>query len=91
MQLMHMHQLVPLYKGYGLKKISGVIWGHRGQKVIFTKKIIIRLYNIGRSLDMHIHYLETLYPRMGSKVIQRSFEVTGSNMLKNFKNFYFKT
>ena len=30
--LMHIYQLEPLYKSYGPKKISGVIWGHRGQK-----------------------------------------------------------
>ena len=37
MWLMHIHQLDSLYKSYRFKKISGVIWGHRGQKVIFTK------------------------------------------------------
>ena len=36
--LMHMHKLDLLYKSYGPKNSSGVIWGHRGQKVIFTKK-----------------------------------------------------
>ena len=36
--LMHMHKLDPLYKSYGPKNSSGVIWGHGGQKVIFTKK-----------------------------------------------------
>ena len=36
--LMHMHKLDPLYKSYHIKNSSGVIWGHRGQKVIFTKK-----------------------------------------------------
>ena len=35
---MHMHKLDLLYKSYGPKNSSGVIWGHRGQKVIFTKK-----------------------------------------------------
>ena len=30
--LMHIYQLEPLYKSYGPKKSSGVIWGHRGQK-----------------------------------------------------------
>ena len=33
-----MHKLDPLYKSYGPKNSSGVIWGHGGQKVIFTKK-----------------------------------------------------
>ena len=36
--LMHMHKLDPLYKSYGPKNSSGVIRGHGGQKVIFTKK-----------------------------------------------------
>ena len=36
--LMHMNTLDPLYKSYGPKNSSGVIWGHGGQKVIFTKK-----------------------------------------------------
>ena len=36
--LMYMHKLDPLYKSYGPKNSSGVIWGHGGQKVIFAKK-----------------------------------------------------
>ena len=36
--LMHTHKLDPLYKSYGPKNSLGVIWGHRGQKFIFTKK-----------------------------------------------------
>ena len=35
---MHMHELDPLYKSYHIKNSSGVTWGHRGQRVIFTKK-----------------------------------------------------
>ena len=37
-RLMHVDQLETLYLCYGVKCQSGVIWGHRGQKVIFTKK-----------------------------------------------------
>ena len=37
MWFMHINQLDTLYKSYGRKNSSGVIWGHRGQKVIFTK------------------------------------------------------
>ena len=37
MWLMHIKQLDTLYKSYGRKNSSGVIWGHGGQKVIFTK------------------------------------------------------
>ena len=43
--LMCMHQLDPRYKSYGSKNSPGVIWGHRGQKVIFTKNAIIRRCN----------------------------------------------
>ena len=37
---MHMYKLDPLYKSYGSgsRKSSVVPWGHRGQKVIYTKK-----------------------------------------------------
>ena len=35
---MHIVNLKFLYKSYGPKNSSGVIWGHGGQKVIFTKK-----------------------------------------------------
>ena len=38
MQLMHIDQLDTLYESYRIKNSSGVTWGHRGQKVIFTKK-----------------------------------------------------
>ena len=34
---MHINQLDTLYKSYGRKKSSGVIWGRRGEKVILTK------------------------------------------------------
>ena len=39
---MHVDQLETLYLCYGVKCQSGVIWGHWGQKVIFTKNAIIR-------------------------------------------------
>ena len=41
-RLIHVHQLEPLYLCYGVKCQIGVIWGHRGQKVILTKNAIIR-------------------------------------------------
>ena len=40
MRLMHIDQLDTLYKSYQVKNSSGVSWGHRGQKVIFTKNAI---------------------------------------------------
>ena len=39
-RLIHVHQLVTLYLSYGDKYQSVVIWGHWGQKVIFTKNAI---------------------------------------------------
>ena len=36
-RLIHVHQLETLYLYYGVKYQPGVIWGHRGQKVIFSK------------------------------------------------------
>ena len=35
--LMHIHQLDTFFKSYGSRNSTGVIWGHRGQKSIFTK------------------------------------------------------
>ena len=40
MWLIHINQLDTLYKSYGRKNSAGVIWGHRGQKVIFNKNAI---------------------------------------------------
>ena len=42
-RLIHVGQLETLYLCYGVTCQSGVIWGHWGQKVIFTKNAIIRL------------------------------------------------
>ena len=38
--LLHIDQLDTLYKSYGSKNSSGVIWGHRSQKLIFTKNAV---------------------------------------------------
>ena len=43
MQLMHIDQLDNLYKGFWIKNSSGFIWGHRGQKVIFTNTLFLQL------------------------------------------------
>ena len=37
MGLVYIDQLDTLYKRYGSRNSPGVTWGHRGQKVIFTK------------------------------------------------------
>ena len=41
-RLIHMYQLESVYLCYGVKCQSGVIWGHWGQKAIFTKNAITR-------------------------------------------------
>ena len=41
-RLIHVYQLESVYLCYGVKCQSGVIWGHWGQKVIFTINAIIR-------------------------------------------------
>ena len=41
MELMHIRQLDTLYKSYGSRNSAGVIWGHRGQKIIFTKMLFL--------------------------------------------------
>ena len=67
--LMHIDQLDTVYKSYGSKNSSGVIWGHRGQKVIFTKNAITpyRLHGMVMWF-MHMHQLDTLYQSKGSKI-----------------------
>ena len=39
-RLIHVHHLLTLYLSYGVKYQSRVIWGHWGQKVIFTKNAV---------------------------------------------------
>ena len=39
-RLIHVHQLLTLFLFDGVKYQSRVIWGHGGQKVIFTKQDI---------------------------------------------------
>ena len=41
MGLMHIHQVDTLYKSYVSRNSPGFIWGHWGQKVIFTKTALI--------------------------------------------------
>ena len=45
--LMHMIALNALYKSYRIKNSSGVIWGHRGQKVNRIQKIFKKSYLLG--------------------------------------------
>ena len=37
---MYINQLDTLYKSYGSRNSAGVIWGHWGQEVSFTKNAI---------------------------------------------------
>ena len=41
-RLIHVDQLEPFYLCYGVKSQFGVIWGHWGQTVIFTKKFQVQ-------------------------------------------------
>ena len=52
-RLIHVDQLETLYLCYGVKCQSGVIWGHWGQKVIFTKNAITRPCYIARLSKTH--------------------------------------
>ena len=52
--LMHIHQLDAPYESYLLKFKCGVIWGHRGQKVIFTKNVFSPTYYMVWSCDSRI-------------------------------------
>ena len=57
-----MHQLDTLYQSNGCKNSSGVIWGNRGQKVIFTKKCCNSSVVYSKTIRFkHVHELETLY------------------------------
>ena len=39
-RLIHVHQIETVYLRCGIIFQSGVIWGHWGQKVIFTKNVV---------------------------------------------------
>ena len=39
-RLIHVDQLEMLYLCYGVKCQSGVIWGHRGQNIVFTQNVL---------------------------------------------------
>ena len=68
-RLIHVHQLETLYLCYGVKGQPGVIWGHRGQKVIFTKNATSTDYIAWLCNScIYIHKLETLYSIHGVKV-----------------------
>ena len=77
MGLMHIDQLDTLYKSYGSRNSSGVIWGHRGQKVIFTKNAISPSYYVVWSCDSWwLISLTSSTKVMGLKIHPGSFGVT---------------
>ena len=68
-RLIHVHQLETFYLCYGVKGQPGAIWGHRGQKVIFTKNATSTDYMAWLCNScIYIHKLETLYSIHGVKV-----------------------
>ena len=67
--LMHINQLDTPYKSYRLKFDYGVIWGHWGQKVIFTKNAISPTDYMVWSCVMHIYQLDTPYKSYRLKFI----------------------
>ena len=73
-----MLQLDPLYKSYGYRKSTGVIWGHGGQKVIFTKNASTPLDYVALTRDLHIRYSLTPSTKvMGIENQPGSFGVMG--------------
>ena len=67
-RLIYVDQLGTFYVCYGVKCQPGVIWGHRGQKVIFTKKYYNKsmLYSMTIRL-IYVNQPETLYLSYGVK------------------------
>ena len=75
--LMYIDQLYTLYKSYRSSNSVGVIWGHWGQKVNFTKKSYFshRLHAMVMWL-MYIDQLYALYKVMGLEIQPGSFGIT---------------
>ena len=67
----------PSYKSYGFRNSPDIIWGHRGQIIIFTKNAISPTDYMVCSCDlMHIDQVDTLCKIYGSKIHPQSFGVT---------------
>ena len=76
--LMHIRKLDPLYKTYGPKNSSGVIWGHRGKKIIFTKKASRSTEYVALTRDLRTCISLTPSTKfMVLKISTGSFGVTG--------------
>ena len=66
------------YLCFGVKCQLSVIWGHMGQKVIFTKKCYDSSLLCRMTLRLvHVHQLETLYLCYGVKCQTGSFGAAG--------------
>ena len=75
---MHIYHLDPLYKSYRIKNSPGVTWGHRGQKVIFTKNAISLSDYMVWSRDSCIYISLTPSTKViGLKIHPGSLGVTG--------------
>ena len=86
--LMYMIDLDPLYKSYGSRKSSGVIWGHWGQKFLFPKNAITRPCYIAWPYDSYMLIsLRCSTYVMGSNVNLGSFGVTEVKTLFLHKTF----
>ena len=90
MWLMYIHQLDPLYESYGSKNSPGVIWGHRGQKVIFTKNATsLTVYRVWSCDSCTCISLTPSTKVMGLKIHPGSFGVTGVKKVIFTKKRYF--
>ena len=88
---MHMHKLDPLYKSYHIKNSSGVIWGHRGQKVIFTKNVTTQTDYVALTHDLRICISLTPSTKVITlKIHPGSFGVTGVKRSFSPKMFQLK-
>ena len=89
-RLIHVGQLETLYLCYGVKCQSGVIRGHWGQKLIFTKKASSPSDYIALTQDLSI--CSSLTPStkvMVPKKCPGSFGVTGVKRSISLKILYF--
>ena len=85
--LLHIDQLDTLYKSYGSKNSSGVIWGYRSQKLIFTKNAVTPTDYMVWSCDSCICISKILCIKvMGVKIHLGSFGFTGAKRSFSQKN-----
>ena len=95
-RLINVFQLETNYLFYGVKCQSGVNWGHRGQKVSFTKNVLTRPYYIHHDHKTHTcssawDPLPMIWVKYKSGVIwgHRSQKVIFSKMLLLLQNTWY--